>query len=109
MLEHTRVSFALLPIRTRILHGLATLSTVDWRKEFSIGLPKAEHCNRVVGEGFFKERAWIWNWGVILGSRVPGFGLGLSQARQDVVDVGICMVNVNVKRLEWRMMVGNRV
>jgi hypothetical protein len=33
---------------------------------------------------------------------VPGFGLGLSQARQDVVDVGICMVNVNVnaKRLE---------
>jgi hypothetical protein len=30
---------------------------------------------------------------------VPGFGLGLSQARQDV-DVGICMVNVDAKRLE---------
>jgi hypothetical protein len=39
---------------------------------------------------------------------VPGFGLGLSQARQDVVDVEICMANVNVRWLEWRMMVGNR-
>jgi hypothetical protein len=35
-LEHTRVSFALLPIRTRSLHGLAALSTVDWRKELAL-------------------------------------------------------------------------
>jgi hypothetical protein len=49
-----------------------------------------------------------WNWGVIPGSRVPGFGLVLSQARQDVVDVGICMADVNVRWLEWRTMVGNR-
>ena len=39
---------------------------------------------------------------------MPGFGLVLSQARQDVVDVGICMADVGVRWLEWRMMVGNR-